>query len=63
MGIIWPWWVLATMMPVGTSSSSFWLPQEEGKGFVKGAEDAFCFHVGQKLYDNINVIDMKEETT
>ena len=60
MGIILPWWVLAAMMPVGVSSSSFWLPQEEGKGFEEGA-DVLCFHIGQKLYDNI--IDMKEETT
>ena len=62
MGIILPWWVLAAMMPVGVSSLSFWLPQEEGKVFVKGA-DVLCFHIGQKLYDNIDVIDMKEETT
>ena len=48
------------MMPVGVSSSSFWLPQKEGKGFEEGA-DVLCFHIGQKLYDNI--IDMKEETT
>lgn len=63
MGIILDWWVLAAMMPVGMSSSSFWLPQDEGKDFVKGAEDSLCFHIGQNLYDNINVIDMKEETT
>ena len=51
------------MMPVGMSSSSFWLPQDEGKDFVKAAEDYLCFHIGQNLYDNINVTDMKEETT